>query len=158
VIEVGERSPVAVAVTECERGAHESAAAHAEPSAGQQQLVPTAGLEPLNLECDGSRATFWLDSLRHHKLPTPYRRMGTHAGGSVQARPPDRCKLVPTASGLSAPANPGSAGLLARAGVAMQRAPLDGLVDRRDELAVLGLGGLVVASGDGSFQAAEVGL
>src|SRR3954465_10117178 len=48
--------------------------------------------------------------------------------------------------------------LLPRARVAMQRAALDGLVDRPHELAVLGVGGLGVASLDRDLQAAEVGL
>jgi hypothetical protein len=60
--------------------------------------------------------------------------------------------------GLRAPANPGGAGLLAGAGVPVQRASLDRLVDRRDELAVLGLGGVVVVAGDGGFEAVEVSL
>lgn len=40
----------------------------------------------------------------------------------------------------------------------MQRASLDRLVDRRHELAVLGLGGVVVAAGDGGLEAVEVSL
>ncbi len=42
----------------------------------------------------------------------------------------------------------GGAGLLASAGVAVQRAALDGLVDRPHQRAVLGLDALVVALGD----------
>src|SRR5215218_10390271 len=48
------------------------------------------------------------------------------------------------------------AGLLARPGVAVQRAALDGLVDRPHELAVLGAGRLGVAAGDRGLEAAEV--
>src|SRR5712671_253224 len=50
------------------------------------------------------------------------------------------------------------AGLLACAGVAVQRAALHGLVDRPHERAVLGLGGRVVATGDRGLEAAEVRL
>ena len=57
---------------------------------------------------------------------------------------------------LGAAANAGGAGLLARAGVLVQRAALDGLVDRRHERQVLGVGELVVLGGDGGFEAAEV--
>src|SRR4051812_33357733 len=46
--------------------------------------------------------------------------------------------------------------LLARAGVAMQRAALDGLVDRADELSVLRVGRGGVAARDRGPQAAEV--
>src|SRR5581483_344112 len=49
------------------------------------------------------------------------------------------------------------AGLLASPGVAVKRAALDGLVDRRDELAV-GLRGVALVALDGGGQAAEVGL
>ena len=52
--------------------------------------------------------------------------------------------------------DPRCAGLLAGAGVAMQRAALDGLVDQADELTVLGVGGGVVAGGDSGLEAAEV--
>ena len=49
------------------------------------------------------------------------------------------------------------AGLLAGAGVAMQGAALDGLVDRLHERAVLGGGRLGVAGGDRGLEAAEEG-
>src|SRR4051812_34593354 len=48
------------------------------------------------------------------------------------------------------------AGLLARAGVPVHRPPLDGLVDRRDEMAVLGLCLLGLAGRDRGLEAAEV--
>ena len=51
------------------------------------QLIDPSGLEPLNLEGDAPRAAFWLDSLRHQSVHTPDRRIGTHAGASLQARP-----------------------------------------------------------------------
>jgi hypothetical protein len=98
VVEVCEGPPSIVAGAQCERGPHEPTPAQPEPPAGQHQLIAAAGFEPLNLECDAPRTAFWLDSLRHHPLPTPYRRMDTHAGVTVQARPPDRCKLVPAAA------------------------------------------------------------
>src|SRR3954449_486233 len=54
-----------------------------------------------------------------------------------------------------APAEPLGARLLAPAGIGVQRAALDGLVDQRDELAVL-VGALrFVAGGDGRLEAAE---
>jgi len=53
---------------------------------------------------------------------------------------------------------PGRAGLLAGAGVAVQRAALHRLVDRPHEHAVLGVGRGVVAPGDGGLEAAEVRL
>ena len=52
----------------------------------------------------------------------------------------------------------GGAGLLAGAGVAVQRAALDGLVDQLHQLAVLGVGAVVLAGLDGGRQAAEVRL
>src|SRR5437764_4112012 len=48
--------------------------------------------------------------------------------------------------------------LLARTVVAVDRAGLDGLVDRLDEQPVLALGGGVVAGRDGALEPAEVGL
>src|SRR3954454_7364981 len=48
--------------------------------------------------------------------------------------------------------------LLPRARVAVQRAALDGLVDRAHELAVLGVGGLGVSALDRGLQAAEIRL
>src|SRR3954451_6376639 len=50
------------------------------------------------------------------------------------------------------------AGLLARTGVAVQRAALDGLVDRPHELEMLGVGRVGIAALDGGLQAAEVRL
>ena len=50
------------------------------------------------------------------------------------------------------------AGLLARARVGVQRAALDGLVDQRHELAVLGRDLLVVTRGHGGLEAPEVRL
>src|ERR687897_1707357 len=50
------------------------------------------------------------------------------------------------------------AGLLAGAGVAVQGAALDRLVDGLHERAVLARGGVVVAGGDRRLQTAEVGL
>jgi hypothetical protein len=58
----------------------------------------------------------------------------------------------------SAAADAGGPSLLAGAGVAVKRAALDGLVDRRLEPAMLDLGGLGVALGDRALEAAEVGL
>ena len=48
--------------------------------------------------------------------------------------------------------------LLARAGVGVQRAALDGLVDQRHELAMLGGDLLVVACGHGGLEAPEIRL
>ena len=59
---------------------------------------------------------------------------------------------------LRAAAQAGGAGLLARAGVPVQRAALDGLVDQLDQVAVGVVGGLVVAGGDGGLETAEVRL
>src|SRR5690242_12854729 len=50
------------------------------------------------------------------------------------------------------------AGLLAPAGVGVQRAALDGLVDQRHELAVLGGDLLVITRGHGGLEAPEVRL
>ena len=61
------------------------------------------------------------------------------------------------ALGLRAAEDLRRAGLLPSPGVLVQRAALDGLVDRRDELAVR-LSGVALAAGDGLGQAAEVGL
>ena len=58
----------------------------------------------------------------------------------------------------AAGAQPRGAGLLARAGVAVQGAALDRLVDQGDQLAVLGVGRVVVALADRGLQAAEVRL
>jgi hypothetical protein len=59
--------------------------------------------------------------------------------------------------GLVAAQQTRRARLLARAAVAVQRAPLDGPVDRAHERAVLRVGGLRIAGGHGGCQAAEVG-
>src|SRR5690349_2195018 len=48
--------------------------------------------------------------------------------------------------------------LLARPGVGVQRTALDGLVDQRHELAVLGGDLLVIAGGHGGLEAPEVRL
>src|SRR5436190_19681500 len=53
-------------------------------------------------------------------------------------------------------ANPSGSRLLAGAGVAVQGAALDGLVDRRRQLLELAVGRCVVALGDGRLEAAEV--
>ena len=55
-------------------------------------------------------------------------------------------------------AQPRGAGLLARAGVAVQRAALDRAVDQRDQLAVLGVGAIAVTGLHGVLETAEVGL
>src|SRR3954449_4976375 len=57
-----------------------------------------------------------------------------------------------------APAQPLGARLLAPAGVGVQRAALDGLVDQRDELAVLVRDLLLVTGGHGSLEPPEVRL
>src|SRR5690242_5791151 len=58
----------------------------------------------------------------------------------------------------AAAAQTGRAGLLAGARVTVQGAALDRLVDRAYELAMLGVGGGLIATGDGGLQPAEVGL
>src|SRR5262249_19368150 len=60
-------------------------------------------------------------------------------------------------SGLLAGADLRGPCLLARAGVPVQRAALDGLVDRGRQLPQLGVGGRVIALGDRGLEAAEVG-
>ena len=80
----------------------------------------------------------------------PGRPPGGHAGGARSARGGEL--------GGDAAAQLGGAGLLAGAGVLVQRAALDGLVDQPDQLLVLDLGGVVVATLDGSLKAAEVRL
>src|SRR4051812_17709943 len=55
-------------------------------------------------------------------------------------------------------AQPRGPGLLARAAVAVKRADLHGLVDRRHQLAVLGSRLGLVALGDRGLEPAEVGL
>ena len=62
------------------------------------------------------------------------------------------------AEALGAAAQAGGAGLLARAVVPVQRAALDGLVDRLHEARGARRRPLVVAVGDGGLEAAEVGL
>src|SRR3954470_10914466 len=50
------------------------------------------------------------------------------------------------------------AGLLAGAGVGVQRSALDGLVDQRHELAVLGRDLVVIGCGHGGLEAPEIRL
>jgi hypothetical protein len=59
---------------------------------------------------------------------------------------------------LLTPPHARRARLLAGARIAVQRASLNRLVDRLDELAVLGIGLRVLARGDGVLEAAEVRL
>src|SRR5258705_2482531 len=67
------------------------------------------------------------------------------------------CAWCPALRRRLAAQQPRSAGLLARAGVPVQGAALDRLVDRPYEGAVLGCSGLVVAGGDRRLEAAEEG-
>src|SRR5215216_7869479 len=80
---------------------------------------------------------------------------GRRAGGSRRAA---AIRGPPRRSPASAAAQPRRARLLACAGVPVQRAALDGLVDQLHQLAVLVVGPLGLAAGDGGLQAAEVRL
>src|SRR5947209_13731709 len=70
---------------------------------------------------------------------------------------PTRRATLRSAAGVTA-ADPGGARLLAGSGVPVQRAPLDRLVNRLHELAVLVIRGGSVSRGHRLFQATEVGL
>src|SRR5215210_4091131 len=87
--------------------------------------------------------------------------VGAEARSARRRRPSGRCsprrRSSPALGGEGA-AQARGARLLASAGVLVQRPALDGLVDRADELAVLGVGGRVVAGLDRGLEAAEVGL
>src|ERR1700730_9721183 len=71
---------------------------------------------------------------------------------------PEYPRESPAALRRAARADPGGAGLLVGAVVAVQSSALDGPVDRALQARVLGVGSLLVAARDGLLQVAEVGL
>jgi hypothetical protein len=75
--------------------------------------------------------------------------------GRLEGRPGDAAKPARAGAlrGDGAAADAGGASLLASAGVPVQGAALDGLVDRGDEAAMIGVGRLLVARGDRGLQA-----
>src|SRR5436190_11606828 len=77
----------------------------------------------------------------------------SHSEGSSSIRAPLACM---SRSGLLAGAHARGSRLLAGAGVAVQRAALDGLVDGRRQRRELAVGRRIVALGDGRLEAAEV--
>src|SRR5204862_4230022 len=93
------------------------------------------------------------------------RRGGDPRGGGAPARAPERSgerlaaesRRAGELLGAGFGPQPRRPGLLAGAVVAVQRARLDRLVDRADELGVLGGGALLVALVEGSAKPAEVG-
>ncbi len=94
-----------------------------------------------------------------HRRPRARDARGRHEPGRPRrghARCPRRGGRDELGGGAAAQLR--RARLLAGAGVLVQRAALDGLVDQPDQLAVLGLGGIVVATLDSSLEAAEVRL
>src|SRR3954467_12624247 len=100
-------------------------------------------------------------SSRSRRSTIPRRTSSRRRFKQERRRPSGRRREdpIPVRSGdRDAAANALGAGLLARAGVGVQRAPLDGLVDQRHELAVLGGDLIVVACGHGGLETPEVRL
>ena len=130
-----------------------TAARDAEPAAVHHAVATASSNDRASKATSARRC--WLDSFRHHGLKPRIRASVTRARNRALRAQTD---AGPTGSRGSAAADPRGAGLLAGAGVAVQRAALDGLVDRPHELAVLGVGAFVVARGDRALEAAEVRL
>jgi hypothetical protein len=145
VLEVGEQAPLLLVGDQRQAGAHEPTSAHAEPAAVDLEPIAIGHLEAIELEGNAIRSGGCRSDSLCHEDPQVTRICDPSAYSQSALQP---------RAGLGAP-HARRARLLARAGVAVQRTALDGLVDRLDQLAMLDLRLVSVAGRHRRLEAAE---